>query len=50
MDGNGRWGKKKNKSRKFGHKEGAKTVEKIIKSAIDNKIKEGKLKIHRKIG
>ena len=38
MDGNGRWGKKKNKSRKFGHKEGAKTVEKIIKSAIDNKI------------
>ena len=38
MDGNGRWGKKINKSRKFGHKEGAKTVEKIIKSAIDNKI------------
>ena len=38
MDGNGRWGKKKNKSRNFGHKEGTKTVEKIIKSAIDNKI------------
>jgi len=38
MDGNGRWGKKKNKSRNFGHKEGTKTIEKIIKSAIDNKI------------
>ena len=38
MDGNGRWGKKKKKSRNFGHKEGTKTVEKIIKSAIDNKI------------
>ena len=38
MDGNGRWVKKKKKSRNFGHKEGTKTVEKIIKSAIDNKI------------
>ena len=38
MDGNGRWGLKKKKSRNFGHKEGTKTVEKIIKSAIDNKI------------
>ena len=38
MDGNGRWGKKKKKSRNFGHKEGTKTIEKIIKSAIDNKI------------
>ena len=26
MDGNGRWGLKKKKSRNFGHKEGLKTV------------------------
>ena len=38
MDGNGRWGIKKKKSRNFGHKEGTKTIEKIIKSAIDNNI------------
>ena len=31
MDGNGRWGKRKNKSRNFGHKQGIKTLEKIIK-------------------
>ena len=39
MDGNGRWGLKKKKSRNFGHKEGLKTVEKIIKETIKNKIK-----------
>ena len=39
MDGNGRWGLKKNKSRNFGHKEGLKTVEKIINISIKNKIK-----------
>ena len=39
MDGNGRWGIKKKKSRNFGHKIGLKTVEKIIKSSIKNKIK-----------
>ena len=39
MDGNGRWGIKHKKSRNFGHKEGLKTVEKIIKSSIKNKIK-----------
>ena len=38
MDGNGRWGRKKKKSRYFGHKEGTKTIEKIIDAAIDNKI------------
>ena len=32
MDGNGRWGLKYKKSRNAGHKEGLKTVEKIIKS------------------
>lgn len=30
MDGNGRWAKKKSMLRSFGHKEGAKTLEKII--------------------
>ena len=39
MDGNGRWGLKKKKSRNFGHKAGLKTVEKIIKESIKKKIK-----------
>ncbi len=39
MDGNGRWGIKHKKSRNLGHKEGLKTVEKIIKTTIKNKIK-----------
>ena len=39
MDGNGRWGFKNNKSRNSGHKAGLKTVEKIIKSSLRNKIK-----------
>jgi len=39
MDGNGRWGLKYKNSRNIGHKEGLKTVEKIIKSSINNKIK-----------
>ena len=39
MDGNGRWGIKHKKSRNLGHKEGLKTVEKIIKSTIKNNIK-----------
>ena len=39
MDGNGRWGLKNKKSRNAGHKEGLKTVEKIIKETIKNKIK-----------
>ena len=38
MDGNGRWGLKNKKSRNLGHQEGLKTVEKIIKSTIKNKI------------
>ena len=29
MDGNGRWGKKRNKSRNFGHSNGVKTVKKL---------------------
>ena len=39
MDGNGRWGLKKNKSRNYGHKEGVKVVEKIITEAIKKKIR-----------
>tara|TARA_B100000965_G_scaffold35117_1_gene25971 strand:- start:497 stop:649 length:153 start_codon:yes stop_codon:yes gene_type:complete len=38
MDGNGRWGIKYKKSRNLGHKAGLKTVERIIKSTIKNKI------------
>ena len=39
MDGNGRWGLKKKKSRNMGHKEGLNTVEKIIRETIKKKIK-----------
>jgi len=39
MDGNGRWGLKKYKSRKLGHQQGLKTVEKIIKASIQKNIK-----------
>ena len=39
MDGNGRWGVKHRNSRNAGHKAGLKTVEKIIKCSIKNKIK-----------
>ena len=38
MDGNGRWGEKKNKSRNFGHLNGVKTVKKIVKSSVELKI------------
>ena len=39
MDGNGRWGVKYKNSRNLGHKAGLKTVEKIIKISIRQKIK-----------
>jgi len=39
MDGNGRWGVKKRRSRNYGHSEGVRTVEKIIEEAILNKVK-----------
>ena len=39
MDGNGRWGLKKYKSRNKGHKAGINTVETIIKASIKKKIK-----------
>ena len=38
MDGNGRWGKKKSRSRNFGHIAGVKTVQKIVKTSIKLKI------------
>ena len=38
MDGNGRWGLKKRNSRNYGHLEGIKTVEIILKSSIKKKI------------
>ena len=38
MDGNGRWGLKKKKTRNYGHKEGIKVVEKIITEAVKTKI------------
>ncbi len=39
MDGNGRWGLKNKNSRNAGHKAGLKTVEKIIKESLKNKVK-----------
>ena len=38
MDGNGRWGKKKNLGRNFGHLRGVETVKKIVKQSIRHKI------------
>ena len=34
MDGNGRWGKKRNRGRNFGHFKGVETVKKIVKSSM----------------
>ena len=34
MDGNGRWGVKKKKSRNFGHLKGVETVKKIVRASI----------------
>ena len=38
MDGNGRWGLKRKKSRNFGHLQGIKSIETVIKSSLINKI------------
>ncbi len=38
MDGNGRWGKKKNKSRNYGHLKGVETVKKVVSAAIKLKV------------
>jgi len=39
MDGNGRWGLKKSKSRNYGHRVGLKTTETIIEEILKKKIK-----------
>ena len=38
MDGNGRWGLKKRRSRNYGHLKGLNTVEAVIKSSLEQKI------------
>ena len=38
MDGNGRWGKKKKRSRNFGHLKGVEVVKKVVQSSIKYKI------------
>ena len=38
MDGNGRWGQKRNKGRNFGHFNGVETVKKIVKRSFKLKI------------
>ena len=38
MDGNGRWGLKKKRSRNYGHLKGLKTVETVIKESIKKEI------------
>tara|TARA_B100000131_G_C17944005_1_gene543549 strand:- start:205 stop:852 length:648 start_codon:yes stop_codon:yes gene_type:complete len=38
MDGNGRWGKKRGKSRNFGHLKGIDTIENLVKESIKIKI------------
>ena len=38
MDGNGRWGLKNKNSRNAGHREGLKTVQKVIEESIKNNI------------
>ena len=39
MDGNGRWAKKRNKSRDYGHREGKKSVKKIVKVCAELGVK-----------
>ena len=38
MDGNGRWGKKKNRGRNYGHLKGVEVVKKIVTCSIKLKI------------
>jgi len=38
LDGNGRWGLKKRKSRNFGHLAGVKTVQKVVQYSLELKI------------
>ncbi len=38
MDGNGRWGQKRNRGRNFGHFNGVETVKKIVEKSLKLKI------------
>ena len=38
MDGNGRWGRRKGKSRNYGHIKGVEVIQKIVKDSIKKKI------------
>ena len=38
MDGNGRWGKKRNKGRNYGHLKGVETVKKVVEFSLILKI------------
>ena len=38
MDGNGRWGRRKGRSRNYGHKKGVEVIQKIVKDSIKKKI------------
>ena len=38
MDGNGRWGRKRGKSRNYGHSKGVEVIQKIVKYSIKKKI------------
>jgi len=38
MDGNGRWGRKRGKSRNYGHTRGVEVIQKIVKYSIKKKI------------
>ena len=38
MDGNGRWGEKKNKGRNFGNVKGLKNVKKIVQKSLNLRI------------
>ena len=42
MDGNGRWGLKKKKSRNYGHLKGVQTVKDIVASSLKQKIPSSK--------
>ena len=38
MDGNGRWGKKRGKSRNYGHLKGVEVIQNLVKESIKKKI------------
>ena len=38
MDGNGRWGKKRGKSRNYGHLRGVEVIQNLVKESIKKKI------------